>query len=101
MPALQPGGEIGDDVIVRACDEPERNPGIVEPGLQHRHRLPDLRAGIMIEARQDVRGARHAFDTLIHIGTGHRHGRAVVGRSVIDARKQMTVHSNMNFRSKK
>jgi hypothetical protein len=51
------GYEIGDHVIVGTRSEAQCDARVVERMLQLRHGLADLRAGIVIKAGQNVRGA--------------------------------------------
>jgi hypothetical protein len=55
MPRPQTGSEGGDDVVVGACHQPQRNAFLFEDLRELCDQLANLRTGIMIYAGQDVR----------------------------------------------
>ena len=58
------------------------------------NRFPDCRTGIVIDARQDVRGARNGADAVGRCHAGHRQRHFEIFRTVVDSRQQMAVQIN-------
>ena len=78
-------------MIVGTGNEAERDALLVEHILQLRHRVPDLRAGVLIKAGKNMGCARDDRDAVS--GGGSRHGKrnGDVGGAVVDAGKDVTV----------
>jgi hypothetical protein len=93
-----PGSEAPDkirrNVIVGPGDEPQANPGRVQVVLQLGDSLPDVRARVLIDPRQDVGCAGDHRDTIRNEGLGHLHSGCEVRRPVIKAGQQVAVQIN-------
>ena len=78
-------------MIVGTGNEAEGDALLVQRILQLRHRLPDLRAGVVIKAGQDVWRACDDGDAVS--GRGSRHGKRnrAIGGAVINARKDVAM----------
>ena len=80
----EPRDEIGGHMDVRAGDKLQRNPFLIESCLKLLDGEPDVRPGIMIEARQNMWGASNGRYPL----PGHRlcHGQRYgqIARAVVD-----------------
>ena len=91
MAGAQLRHEIRHDVVIGAGDQLQRNAFSIQGLLQPFRRLPDLRTGIMVQARQDVRRTGDDRHTIGHESPGHRDGDSKVGSPVINAGQDMTV----------
>ncbi len=87
MAALEAAHEVRNDVIVGSRSKLERDTGVFKPRLKPGQRFPNAGPCIVIQAGQDMRGTSDAFDTLFHIGTGHRQRSLQIGGSVVDTWK--------------
>jgi hypothetical protein len=91
VPTTQAGQEIWNDVIVGAGDELERNVLHIQNLLKLLDCLADLRARIVIEARQNMRRAGHLHDAVRDERACHFQRNGKVGRTIIDPRQYVTV----------
>lgn len=67
----EPANEVGNDVIVGPGDQAQGDAMVVERPLELLCRLADLRAGILVNAREDVGGARDVGHAILDEGPGH------------------------------
>lgn len=79
------------DVNVGAGRETERESCSVELGLECGHRGADAWSGVVVEARQDVRRARHRAHALRDERLGHRERSGQIRRSIVDAGKNVAM----------
>lgn len=91
MPCPQPLDECRNDMIVGTRHQFERNTAFIKLPLKPLDRCADLRAGIVIDARQNMRCARDVGHTLLDEHSGHGQGRRQVRCAIVNSRQQMTV----------
>ena len=91
MAGTQLRHEIRHNVVIGATDQLQRNAFSIKGFLQSFRRLPNLRTGIMIQARQNVRRTGDDRHTIGHESLGHCNGDSKVGSSVINPRQDVTV----------
>ena len=83
--------EIRNNVVVGPGHEFQRDAPLGDCLLQLNYRLPYLGAGVVIEPRQDMRGAGHNCYAVFSKRSCHIDGGRKIGGSVVDARKDMAV----------
>ena len=80
----EPRDEIGGHMDIRAADKLKRNPFLIESALKLLDGEPDGRPGIMIKARQNMRGARNRRYPLPGHRFCHGQGYGQIARPVVD-----------------
>ena len=88
---LQSCDHIGHDMNVRARDKSERDSLLVQFFLQSGDGAADLRAGIVIDARHDVRSAGLHRDAALDGHSRHCERNQRIRRSVVDSGEKMAV----------
>ena len=72
-------------------DKAERDARIVEGALQFQRRLPDLRTGVVIKPRKDVRRARHHRHPSRYRGPGHLQRNGEIRCAIVDTGQHMAM----------
>lgn len=83
--------KIRNDVIVGASDELQRNAVSVQLFLKISNRVADIGAGVMIDAREDMRRAGHDGDAVRNPRARHGERDVQSFGPVVDAWQDMTV----------
>jgi hypothetical protein len=78
-------GKVRGDVDVGAGHEAQRQAFAVQCRLQVGGCLPDLRAAVMVDPGQDVRGAGDHGDAVVEESARHRQRHRQIGGAVVDA----------------
>src|SRR5262245_5506784 len=91
MTGAQFGHETWRYVIIGAGDQPKRNAFLVEDLLQISGGLPQLRPGIVVETRKNMRGAGYDRDPIRHKSFGHLNGDRKVGGAIVKTRQNVAM----------
>ena len=81
-------------MIVSARNHAKGDVFLLKTHLKGGECIADRRTRILIEPRQNVRGAGNDFHTLVPERTRHHERGAIVGRAVIKAGQKMTMQIN-------
>jgi hypothetical protein len=85
-PGLEARDKIGHHMIVGAGNETQGNSFLIERVLQLLDGSPDLRTGVVVQARQNMWSAGDHRNAVSRPRPGHFESDAEIGGSVIDAR---------------
>ena len=78
-------------MVVCTGNELQLNAFLIERVLEFLHRTADLRPGVMVQPRKDMRGAGEHRNPIGHECPGHSDRHPEIGSAVVDSGQDVTV----------